>query len=498
MKNSILLKLAILICFYLNLSKSDAQIIWQSTGNDPIPAVRIGAIMLGAGNAPIGGKLNIWNSNAHSHLNISGTGPSLKFSNGYTANAPEVYLGLATATNQIFGGTVTNDFSLVNSTSTGSLTFATNNIERFKILPNGNFGIGISVPTTKLDVNGTIKATGLLFPTGASLNKVLVSDASGNATWQLLAATNVNAWQAGGNAAGAADFIGTSNTNPLIFKTNALESMRITSAGNVGIGDNATVNKLSIVGTDANDKNFIKLNNMSATAISCVGIRLGAGATSALPSLTYTAPSYTSIVGWADVLALSNNGAGGVALSAPSANGQIRMFTNIDASNNPVERMIIKNNGNIGIGVSNPLAKLTVNGNVSIGDNYVPSGYMLAINGKVIATEVAVKLRSNWGDFCFAPEFELMPLSEVEAFVKKYRHLPGVLSAVEIEKNGLELGEMENILMQKVEQLTLYSIEQDKTITLQKQKDLEQQSKIDQLIKLVEAQNLRIEKLEIK
>jgi hypothetical protein len=130
-------------------------------------------------------------------------------------------------------------------------------------------------------------------------------------------------------------------------------------------------------------------------------------------------------------------------------------------------------------------------GNVSIGDSYVPAGYALSVNGKVIATEVAVKLRNKWGDFVFAPEFKLMSLSEVEAYVKKHSHLPGVPSAIEIENNGLEMGEMENILMQKVEQLTLYAIEQDKTIAAQKKKDADQQAQIDQLLK-------RLEKLENK
>lgn len=144
------------------------------------------------------------------------------------------------------------------------------------------------------------------------------------------------------------------------------------------------------------------------------------------------------------------------------------------------------NGGNLGIGYFDvpPAAKLTVNGNMCIGDNYVPTGYILAVKGKVIAEEIAVKLRSRWGDFCFAPEFKLMKLSEVEAYIKKHSHLPGVPSASEIETKGLELGEMENILMQKVEQLTLYAIEQDKTIA--------------QLLKLIEAQNVRLEKLEIK
>jgi len=104
----------------------------------------------------------------------------------------------------------------------------------------------------------------------------------------------------------------------------------------------------------------------------------------------------------------------------------------------------------VGIGTMNPDTKLTV-------------------NGKIHATEVVVDLAIP-ADYVFKPTYKLMPLHEVEQFVKTNSHLPEVPSADEITKNGLSMGEMQNKLLQKVEELTLYVIEQQKEINLLKQK----------------------------
>ena len=70
----------------------------------------------------------------------------------------------------------------------------------------------------------------------------------------------------------------------------------------------------------------------------------------------------------------------------------------------------------------------------------------------------------NWPDYVFEEDYTLRPLSEVEAFIAANNHLPDVPSQTEIETNGAELGEMNRILLQKIEELTLYIIEQDKRI----------------------------------
>ena len=70
----------------------------------------------------------------------------------------------------------------------------------------------------------------------------------------------------------------------------------------------------------------------------------------------------------------------------------------------------------------------------------------------------------DWPDFVFEADYTLMPLNEVENFYKKHKHLPNVPDAKTVENNGINLGEMDKILLQKIEEMTLYILEQNKRI----------------------------------
>lgn len=97
------------------------------------------------------------------------------------------------------------------------------------------------------------------------------------------------------------------------------------------------------------------------------------------------------------------------------------------------------------------------NGEVTIGTNK-SSGYKLSIGGKMRAEEIEVSLASTWPDYVFASDYELQKLSEVEKFINENHHLPNVPSENEV-KEGINLGEMDAILLRKIEELTLYMIE---------------------------------------
>lgn len=113
-------------------------------------------------------------------------------------------------------------------------------------------------------------------------------------------------------------------------------------------------------------------------------------------------------------------------------------------------------------------------GNLAIG-NTSPGGYMLAVAGKIAADgEVRVFNigTTSFPDYVFAPDYKLPSLEETEKYVKENRHLPEVPSAKEIEKDGMSLNEMNVILLRKVEELTLYLIEQNKIIAELKERSV--------------------------
>tara|TARA_B110000908_G_C10126573_1_gene390174 strand:- start:217 stop:954 length:738 start_codon:yes stop_codon:yes gene_type:complete len=124
-------------------------------------------------------------------------------------------------------------------------------------------------------------------------------------------------------------------------------------------------------------------------------------------------------------------------------------------------------------------------GNVGIGTADT-KGFKLGVHGKIAAEEVKVALYNNWADFVFEKEYKLPTLKEVESHIKENGHLKDIPSAKEVAKNGIYLGEMNSKLLQKIEELTLYTIQQQKEIIEQKEKVEKQAREIEFLKSLAE------------
>jgi hypothetical protein len=106
---------------------------------------------------------------------------------------------------------------------------------------------------------------------------------------------------------------------------------------------------------------------------------------------------------------------------------------------------------------------LLVDGNLGIGLTNT-MGYKLAVNGGAIGESVRVKLHTNWPDFVFVGNYDLPDLTEVERHIHEQGHLIGIPSATEMQAEGIDLGDMNARLLQKIEELTLYILQQDKRI----------------------------------
>ncbi|HQQ95527.1 MAG TPA: hypothetical protein PLQ93_13315 [Bacteroidia bacterium] len=96
--------------------------------------------------------------------------------------------------------------------------------------------------------------------------------------------------------------------------------------------------------------------------------------------------------------------------------------------------------------------------------------FSMAVEGKLLANSVYVTLQGNWADFVFEKNYALASLSEVESFYTAHHHLPGIPSAQEVKETGFSVEEINTLLLKKIEELTLYLVQQEKEINALKTK----------------------------
>jgi len=158
------------------------------------------------------------------------------------------------------------------------------------------------------------------------------------------------------------------------------------------------------------------------------------------------------------LLGNSNSGSGGYTSLQLGTSADVNGYTylqSIKASGSAYGDIILnQSGGNVGIGTTNP------------------GSYKLAVEGKIGAREVNVIATNPWPDYVFEKNYTLPTLESIKTYIDQNKHLPEVPSATEVEKNGVNLGEMNALLLKKIEELTLYVIELKKRDEAQ-QKEIE-------------------------
>jgi len=279
----------------------------------------------------------------------------------------------------------------------------------------GNVGIGSFPAVTLLHVQKsmvepTIRVQNLGGTGGATYQ---MSDNVSGADWKFKA-TTTGGFKIRDNAF-AMDVIN-------IEANSAANALNINSSGYVGIGTTTPTSNLHVVGGDATIEEgypFLELNSTTSGA-----------------------------------------NAGIIFRESMAANGWIFYDESDDA---------LRINADGGGGYRNDLIILA-DGSICMGTTAAATGYKLSINGKAVCTEVLVEALASWPDYVFNDDYDLMSLRDLEHSIKQNKHLPGIPSAVDVEEDGILLGDMQTKLLKKVEELTLYIIEQDKQIEELQQK----------------------------
>ncbi|MEO0570800.1 MAG: Ig-like domain-containing protein [Bacteroidota bacterium] len=179
-------------------------------------------------------------------------------------------------------------------------------------------------------------------------------------------------------------------------------------------------------------------------------------------------------------LAVATVTSGGVVTAIAEGNATITV-TSVDDSHTDTATITVASGsgsgGNTGGGSGDSIWSETgsvasYTGNVAIGTSSVPAGYKMAVEGNIRTREIRVD-QDNWPDYVFTKDYELPTLKDIQKHIEEKGHLPHMPSAREVEAQGIALGEMNRLLLEKIEELTLYILQQEKRITELEQKNRE-------------------------
>jgi hypothetical protein len=132
---------------------------------------------------------------------------------------------------------------------------------------------------------------------------------------------------------------------------------------------------------------------------------------------------------------------------------------------NPPSSNLFAVRGSVGFFTRTPTTDFQIAGRVQVGSGAPAAGYQLSVNGRMICTEARVQSNAAWPDYVFESNYQLPTLESIEKHILQHKHLPGIPSAATVEQEGFDLGNMNRLLLEKIEELTLHLIDLKKENT---------------------------------
>ncbi|RED42166.1 hypothetical protein DFQ10_10961 [Winogradskyella eximia] len=267
---------------------------------------------------------------------------------------------------------------------------------------------------------------------------------------------------------------GNDTSNTLVLGSNGDQRIFIHSNGytGVGLGNNVIPQNILELGNGISGTSGLRFRNYTSASptVAPNGFVLTLNTDGDVVLTTDQGTGGSTLINAGTNINVTGNGSAATpfVISSTASNDNIYTTDGTLAGN----RIVTMNNNRLMFDTDNSGAIYIGDRNDIANNNNFPmmnDSYRLFVEGGILTEKVKVALRStaNWADFVFENDYKLPSLREVEAFIKKNKHLPGIESADELVENGLDLADMQAKQMQKIEELTLYTIEQDKVLKRQ-------------------------------